>query len=209
VYASADQPDGVRNLYWTRADGTGVPERLSTSAREQLPRSITRGGVLIYQERDVQGNWDLYTMAVSGDRKPAPFTQTTMFNEVFPSFSPDGQFVSYVSNETGQNEIFVRPLTGPGKWQVSRGGGADPGWSPDGRELYYFSQQQLFAVPVQTSGLTFTMTAVPRALFPVQRPAGGPIAVHPGDGRFLLSDQPDADVARIVVTENAFSQTKR
>jgi serine/threonine-protein kinase len=208
VYAGTDNPDGIRNLYWTRADGTGVPERLTTSAREQLPRSITRGGVLIYQERDLQGSWDLYTMALAGDRKPVPFTQTSMFNEVTPAFSPDGQFVAYTSNETGQNEIFVRRLTGPGKWQVSQSGGNDAGWSPNGRELYYYAQQQFITVPVETTGSSFTMTAVPRSMFPHQRPVGYAIVVHPLDGRFILLDRPDADLPQIVVTQNAFPQTK-
>jgi len=208
IYAGSDNPDGVRNLYWTRADGTGVPERLMTSPRDQMPGSITRGGILVYQERDTQANWDLYTMAVSGDRKAVPFTQTAMFSEVVPSLSPDGQFVAYVSNETGQNEVFVRPLTGPGKWQVSNGGGTDPGWSSDGRELYYYAQQQVIAVPVQTNGASFTMTAVPRPLFPLQRPVGYAVAVHPVDGRFLVLDRPDQDSAQIIVTQNAFNQTK-
>ena len=208
IYAGTDNPDGVRNLHWTRADGTGVPERLATSSRDQLPRAITRGGILIYQERDPQGNWDLFTLSVSGDRKPAPFTQTPMFNEAMAAFSPNGQFVAYQSNETGQNEIFVRPIAGPGKWQVSTNGGTDPGWSPNGSELYYFAQQQLMAVPVQTSGSSFAMTAVPRSLFPLQRQAGYPIVVHPVDGRFLLLDRPDADLPQIIVTQNAFNQTK-
>ena len=162
----------------------------------------------MYQERDEQGAWDLYTMAVSGDRKPVPFTQTPMFNEGNPAFSPNGQFVAYVSNETGQAEIFVRPLTGPGKWQVSQGGGQDPGWSPEGRELYYFAQQQLMAVSVQTSGSSFAMTAVPRSLFSLQRQAAFPVVVHPVDGRFLLLERPEADIPQIIVTQNAFNPTK-
>jgi serine/threonine-protein kinase len=208
IYAGSDDPDGVRNLYWTRADGTGVPERLATNTREQIPRSMTRSGILMYQERDTQGNWDLFTMSVTGERKPVPFTQTPMFNEVVAAFSPDGQFVAYVSNETGQNEIFVRPLTGPGKWQISKTGGADPGWSPDGRELYYYSQQQVMAVSVQASGSSFAMTSVPRSVFSLQRQAGYPMAVHPVDGRFLLLDRPEADIPQVIVTQNAFNQTK-
>ena len=112
--------------------------------------------------------------------------------------SPNGQFVAYLSNETGQNEVFVRPIAGPGKWQVSKNGGTDPGWSPDGSELYYFAQQQLMAVQVQTSGSSFAMTAVPRSLFPLQRQAGYPIIVHPVDGRFLLLDRPEADIPQII-----------
>ena len=207
IYAGTDNPEGVRNLFWTRADGAGVPERLATSPREQLPRAITRGGILIYQERG-EGNWDLFTMSVSGDRKPVPFTQTPMFNETDAAVSPNGQFVAYTSNETGQAEVFVRPIAGPGRWQVSHGGGNDAGWSADGRELYYYAQQQVLAVPVRTSGSSFAMTATPRSLFPFQRQAGYPLMAHPVDGRFLLLERPETDIPQIIVTQNAFNQTK-
>jgi Tol biopolymer transport system component len=126
IYAGSDDPDGTPNLYWTRADGTGVPERLAMSTQGQIRRTITREGLLMYQERDAQGNWDLVTLAVPGDRKPVPFTQTPTFNETMPAFSPNGQFVAYVSNETGQNDVLVRPVSGPGKWQVSKSVGNDP-----------------------------------------------------------------------------------
>ena len=56
----------------------------------------------MYQERDTQGNWDLHTMSVSGDRKPVPFTQTPMFNEAVPAFSPNGQFVAYSRTRRGR-----------------------------------------------------------------------------------------------------------
>ena len=207
IYAGTDNPGGVRNLYWIRADGTGVPERLATSTLDQVPRGITRDGTLIYQQRGAQ-NWDLYTMPVSGDRKPIPFAQSEKFNEANAALSPNGQFVAYQSNEAGQGEIFVRSMTGPGKWQVSKGGGQDPGWSADGREVYYYSQQQVMAVPVQTSGTSFVMTAVPRPLFTFPRQMNFPIAVHPVDGRFLLLDSPEVDIPQIVVTQNAFKQTK-
>ena len=208
IYGGTDDPDGVRNLYWTRADGSGVPERLTTSTKDQTPRALSRQGVLMYMERDGQGSWDLHSLSVTGDRKPVPFVQTPLVNEANPAFSPDGQFVAYLSNEAGQNEIYVRPLTGPGKWKVSQGGGQDPEWSTDGKELYFFAQQNVVTVPVATSGSTFAMTAVPRALFPFQRQVGFPMAVHPIDGRFLLLDRPERDVAHIVVTQNAFHQTK-
>jgi hypothetical protein len=52
------------------------------------------------------------------------------------------------------------------------------------------------------------MTAVPRSLFSIQRPAGHPTIVHPVDGRFLLLDRPDAELGQVVVTQNAFSPTK-
>jgi Tol biopolymer transport system component len=85
-------------------------------------------------------------------------------------FSPDGRFVAYGSDQGGTFDIYVQPFpnAGDGKWQVSTGGGVEPRWSRDGKELFYFSGQTLMAVPV-TLQPTFA-TGTPVALFdaPIQ-----------------------------------------
>ena len=64
--------------------------------------------------------------------------------EAFPRFSPDGRWVTYVSDESGRDEIYVRPFPGPGgKWQVSSGGGARPRWSSDGSGLVFLRGNHL------------------------------------------------------------------
>jgi dipeptidyl aminopeptidase/acylaminoacyl peptidase len=82
--------------------------------------------------------------------KPVPF-RATPFNDGNAHFSPDGKFISYVSNESGRNEVYVQPYPGPGRtWQISTTGGLDVQWRPDGKELYYRSpDQKLMAVEVQ------------------------------------------------------------
>ena len=84
------------------------------------------------------------TFDVEGDEKsgwksgqPKPFLNTP-FAEGTPAFSPDGRWLAYSSNETGNFEVYVRPFPGPGgKWQISRGGGSWPQWSKNNKELYY------------------------------------------------------------------------
>jgi Tol biopolymer transport system component len=200
IYSSSDDPNGVANLFWTRADGTGVPEQLATSPREQIPRSLSRQGILLYQERSEKGDWDLYTMALNGGGKPEPFA-TSGANEVGASFSPTGQLVAYVSDEAG-NEVFVRASTGPGKWQLSRGGGNDPAWSADGHTLYFYNNQSVMAVPVQADGSSFAVAGGARMLFPFQRQVGFPLAVHPADGRFLFLGRSE-DTQQMVVVLNS------
>ncbi len=81
-------------------------------------------------------------------------------------FSPDGRWIAYESNESGQNEIYVRPFPGPGgKWQVSTGAGtfAFPRWSRDSRELFYRNGNQMMVVPVRT-GESFS-AGTPQVLF--------------------------------------------
>ncbi len=76
----------------------------------------------------------------------------TPFVEWVAQFSPDGRFVAYCSNESGQYEVQVQPFPeGRGKWQVSTSGGGQPRWSKDGKELFYVEGDMLIAVAVRTT----------------------------------------------------------
>jgi serine/threonine-protein kinase len=73
----------------------------------------------------------------------------TPFDESAPTFSPDGKWLAYVSDESGRAEVYVQPYPGPGaKWAVSTEGGTEPAWSADGRELYFRHRDQLVAVGI-------------------------------------------------------------
>jgi Tol biopolymer transport system component len=87
-------------------------------------------------------------------------------------FSPDGKWVAYASNESGDWEIYVTKYPGAaGKWQVSRGGGTEPRWRGDGKELFYLGpHRQVTAVEVN-AGETFSVGA-PVKLFAFQARAG-------------------------------------
>jgi hypothetical protein len=68
-----------------------------------------------------------------------------------PQFSPDGRWIAYASKESGGREIYVRPFPDSGgKWQVSVGGGTEPQWSHDGRELFYRTGEKMMAVEIDT-----------------------------------------------------------
>ena len=83
------------------------------------------------------GNWDLSIIPTSGAGAPEPL-MATQFNDAFPSVSPDGRWLAYQSDESGQFEVYVRPFDGRGgKVLVSLRGGDEPVWSRDGRELFY------------------------------------------------------------------------
>ena len=103
------------------------------------------------------------TLPIEGDEKsgwkpgePKPFLNSA-FIETEASFSPDGRWLAYVSNESGHFESYVRPFPGPGgKWQVSIGGGNYPKWSRNGKELFYETPgSRIMVVTYTASGDSF------------------------------------------------------
>ncbi len=99
------------------------------------------------------GAGDIVGIRTGGDTVPVSLVEGP-FSELHPEVSPDGRWLAYTSNESGREEVYVRPFpgTGGGRWQVSTGGGRLPRWSPDGSELIYFDQgQALFAARVATA----------------------------------------------------------
>jgi serine/threonine-protein kinase len=128
--------EGVDNAYRIRADGSGSPERLAPSERGQIVASWSAADVIAYQQG---GN--IWVLPPEGSAVPF-FTSEA--NERFASFSPDGSLLAYVSDESGVDQVYVRPYPGPGgPTQVSSEASRAPAWSPDGNRIYY----QLNAVP--------------------------------------------------------------
>ncbi|MDP2320810.1 MAG: hypothetical protein Q8O42_15900 [Acidobacteriota bacterium] len=145
VFTSARTGLSAPNLFWQKADGTGEAQRLTESAQFQQPASWhPDGSRLAFEQLNSSTGWDLMLLGISGDEasgwqpgKPTVFLNSP-FNETEPMFSPDGRWLAYVSNESGRNEIYVRPFPGPGgKWQISADGGATPTWSRARPELLY------------------------------------------------------------------------
>jgi eukaryotic-like serine/threonine-protein kinase len=148
------------DVYWKAADGTGEEEKLGTVPNRSLyPWSWSSDGkTLVLMDQTLRGEAagsylgsHIGALSIEGDRKWKPLLQEKLY-EAHPQISPNGRWMAYVSNESGKGEVYVRPFpeVGKGKWQVSTGGGADPLWSPDGRELFYRTLDSVFAVDVQT-----------------------------------------------------------
>ena len=135
--------EGKFSIYEKAADGTGSSLPLVEDNAENLLSDWSRDGrYLAYSGLDPQGGSGLgiWILPLFGDKKPFPLVQT-QFNELTPKFSPDGKWLAYSSDESGKREVFVVSFPqGGGKWQVSSGGGSDPRWSADGKELFYLSQ---------------------------------------------------------------------
>jgi eukaryotic-like serine/threonine-protein kinase len=208
VFASLKS--GISDLYMTAAHGGEEARLLLGSDQTKYASSWSADGrYLLYFSTGPNTAVDLWVLPMSGERKPWVFLRTP-FIEVWGQFSPDGKWVAYQSNETGRDEVFVRPFTLPGaegaqgassgKWQVSTTGGISPAWSPDGKELYYINRDgEMMAVPMGASA-TALQPGTPVKLFKT-RILGGGIDVQRGrqydvtaDGRFLINAVVGSDV---------------
>jgi len=202
------------NAFWQLADGSGTAERLTTSEYSNVPVSFSPDGqVLAFVEVHPATGRDLWTMNISGDRKPQPFLRTS-FNEGDARFSPDGRWLTYISDESGRNEIYVQPYPGPGgKWQISTEGGAEPVWAGNG-EIFYRNGNKMMAVDATTQP-TFS-AGKPKMLFEgayVPSLATMPNYDISADGqRFLMikpSQQAQAAETQINVVLNWFEELKQ
>ncbi len=132
------------NLYWQRADGSGEVQRLTESDNLQHPGSWHPNGKVLAFEEQTPSAWNVMLLQMDGDEesgwKPAKPTAflSTAFDQRAPEFSPDGRWLAYDSNQSGQSEVYVRPFPGPGsQWQISTGGGVSAKWSRARHELLY------------------------------------------------------------------------
>ncbi|MDA2925329.1 protein kinase, partial [Acidobacteria bacterium AH-259-L09] len=144
---------GTMDLYWTSADGSGSPVRLYGSEHPRHPRSWTPDGkALAISEVHPSSGGDIWVLSLEGEgEREAKLFLSTPFDEREPRFSPDGRWIAYSSNESGQFEVYVLPYAGPGeRTQISVGGGEQPVWNPKGAELFYRSGEKIMVVGIET-----------------------------------------------------------
>ena len=164
------QPGGYRGLAWSpdgqrvafafaravsvkASSGAGSEEKLVESPGLKFVSDWSPDGrYIVYGEIAGESGSDLVSLPLSGDRKPVPVVATP-FNEGDGRLSFDGKWVAYVSDESGREEVYIRPFPGPGSAiRVSTGGGRAPRWRRDGRELFYMANdRRLMAVEIKGS----------------------------------------------------------
>lgn len=191
--------DSLDAIYEKSASGAGEEKELLKKPGEiMLPTSWSYDGrfLLYYTASVPKTGSDLWVLPLEGDRKPV-LLLGTQFNEGNASFSPDGRWVAYVSNESGRNEIYVRPFVasgssgpslGEGKWQVSKDGGTNPKWRADGKEIIFNFGFTILSVDVNRSGAGFQM-GTPKQLF--RAPANNAWDVTDDGKRFMMIVPPN------------------
>ena len=131
--------------FWLAAQpGEGAPQALAPGG--MVPSSLTRDGRHLAAARLMErsgadtGSDIVIATADSDDWHVQPFTATPQLHEGWPDFSPDGRWLVFGSNESGRNEVYVRPYPDPGRpVPVSVDGGDNPAWNPNGREVFFVS----------------------------------------------------------------------
>jgi eukaryotic-like serine/threonine-protein kinase len=149
-----DGSSGFRGqLYSLPADGSGTPEPLvADSSGQWIPASFEPGGKgIVYSGLPSPASKaGIWRATIGAGAKPQQVL-VTPFDNGPVSLSPDGRWIAYAGNESGRNEVYVRPYPGAGgRWQVSLEGGTEPLWSPAGGEIFYRHGDDMMAATVRT-----------------------------------------------------------
>jgi len=202
---------GAPHVYEVPSNGMGQPRLISDPSSNDYPTCWSTDGRYLALMRRVMGNWEVWIMPFSGDRKPFAFL-TGSFSYSVPAFSPDVHWLAYQSDESGQNEVYVTTFPkAAGKWRISMTGGTAPVWRSDGRELYYVAPDRtLMAADVNALGQDLKVGAV-HSLFNLgtSQVVGEKFDVA-RDGRFLVArDMPDLHPAPMVIMVNWAEELKK
>ncbi|MEY4855442.1 MAG: hypothetical protein RLZZ97_272, partial [Gemmatimonadota bacterium] len=198
-------PDGQRVLYAgagpalrsRRADGTGAVDTLFMSRRAFWTVVLTPDSNTFLLRLSTSPTADI-ALAHRGDTVTVPLVASPVFSETSPALSPDGRWLAYTSDESGRNEVYVRPYPNvdAGRWQVSQAGGSSPHWSHTGRELFYENGAKALVATTVVPSVTFTVGAQV-TLFNTSGFAGTGGAVNylhydvaPDDQRFVFFRKP-------------------
>jgi Tol biopolymer transport system component len=212
--------EGQYHLYQKAASGAGQDRLL---LRSEYSRGIyaedwpQQGRAIIYHQPAPKTKFDLLVLPVgplSGNQPPIPFLQTEV-EERGGRLSPDGQWMAYVSDESGQYEVYIQSFPkGGSKRQVSTSGGIGPHWRRDGKELFYYSADgKLMAVAVVSGASVETLTPV--ALFAFRSgsrasPTGPPYTMTADGQQFLINAIVEAkESAPLTLVVNWLAEMKK
>jgi Tol biopolymer transport system component len=213
-------PDGQRLAYvsdhvgfydlYERPSNGGAEKVLTRTPQDKILPTVSPDGRHLLYSVNASGDFRRMWKSVSEGGEPLALSGETRFSEECASLSPDARFTAFESTETGQREIYLQPLAGGSKRQVSIGGGRMPVWSPNGSELFYVARDGLLMSAALHPAGDRPEAAEPQPLFPLQLGVTGevlfprhPYDVSPDGQRFLVIRQaPDAEPDGGVVVTN-------
>ena len=204
------------SLHAKASNGTGGDELvLAAESRIGLayPQWSPDGRYLVYERASGPTGNAIWALPLTGDKKPFPVAQPqSPQNNIFNGrLSPDGHWLAYTSNDSGRPEIYVAPFPGGGgRWQITTNGGDAATWRRDGKELFYWANDQMLtAVAVNPQGSEFQVGAA-KPLFRLSSPAlGMAYDVTPNGQRFLVNYVPEDTSTPLTLVVNWPAEVKK
>src|SRR5712692_4007771 len=196
----ADRPRDRQSFAVDQSFSRGLPAR---SAGGQCLKS------LLFTDTPPTGKRAIWLLPVSGGGAPQPVVMTS-YNAIGGRLSPDGRWLAFDSDETGQREVYIQHFPGPGtRVRVSSSGGMNPVWSRSGRELFYWERARLMAVELRLGAEIAFGTH--KSLFEANLQPGGVLAQydpHPDGQRFVVAAVPGSS-SRLAVISNVLAGLER
>jgi serine/threonine protein kinase/Tol biopolymer transport system component len=201
---------GTPQIYLKHMTGAGEEELLTTGSADKDSSSWTPDSKeVVVQIHSEETGWDIHTIPISGDHKPRLLVGGP-YDQNFGAISPDGRWVSYRSNESGKNEVYVQSLANATmKVQVSREGGSNAQWARSGRELFFRQGEKMFATPIDAGPVL--RVGKPALLFE-DRTRWYDYSIAPDGRRFLVVrdvEQSNAAANHVNVVLNWFDDLKQ
>ena len=191
---------GLGDLYQRASMGNVGEELWLGDATDKFPVSWSPQGQVLYQVVGRDTGSDLWMVPLQGDRTPVSFRHTG-FNETDGTFSPDGRWVAYVSDESGRLEIYVAPSDGTGEpMLVSPGSG--PRWRRDGSELFFWAGNRLTAANLSVKGTTLEVGVLAPLFEQRHRENRGASYDVSADGQRFLVNTPAEEPTPIMLLIN-------
>ena len=212
-------PDGRRIIYRSPsglriqdADGSGAGQTIAQTADTDYPAGLTSDGEsLVFLRSTQQTSFDIEMLSLRNPTERRPLLNSAAY-EGGARLSPDGHWLVYVSNESGQNDVYLRPFPAlDRRWTISTEGGTQPVWNPNGKEIFYRTGDKMMSVEVTTTPAV--KLSNPRMLFE-QRYAFGAGITIPNyevmrDGQHFIMVKDEAGAGRLNVVFNWFTELNR
>jgi eukaryotic-like serine/threonine-protein kinase len=212
-------PDGRRVIYRSPsglriqdADGGGQSQILKgTSDYDYSAAFADNGDTLIFMRSTQETSFDILSISMRDPGNVRPLLKTTAY-EGGARLSPDGKWLTYVSNESGQNEVYLRPFPSLDRRStISTQGGTQPVWSSNGKEIFYRNGNKMMAVEVTTT--PDVKLSTPRVLFEQRYAYGAGITMAnydvTRDGQRFIMVKDESTGGRLNVVINWFTELNR
>jgi Tol biopolymer transport system component len=214
--AYTSEPGPVAQMFIKKMGATEKPKAIFSSNNARYPSSFSPNGKeLAFEERDPKTGWDIWIGSVDTEGQPKAFLKTD-YLECFPAFSPDGHWIAYQSDKSGQADVYVaRYPEGTDEKPISLEGGTEPRWAASGKELFYRSGNKFFAVEIELqpafrAGKRRMLFTTDPSLMPSSKPPYPRYAVKPdGQGFIFIKPSQHKLISQICVVLNWFEELKR